>query len=960
MRTNASAAEQAENKQGKIREALLAITNAGLTATVNGAPAGIDAAISATDELGVRLGVFGRVKDGAAFLYPATLVMPATTSRSNYAAMDAIRRSSCGKLFDRLNQGWVESAPCGTTQAHILIPAASDEEFKNIVLSLPSRKADSLDGKTIAELKFGASTPVSPSGNGDDQYALTFGERGMPARVTPSELQGIGVVLDEMATARDRNASNWYDIREHDARTNLVRDRYNRAQTVFDMRRQLLVSGWEELSTEDSEVTHFKTGGNVGDLHADIKVFVTTEEDSDKPLRYRAFDLIVKQAENSEDDDLRHSTGTAERAAEWLVGAGQVAVDIEFIAAGGELVQIDSGDETHVIKEQFAQAIRNARSSFDAQTPLAFLKTVDGHPEGVISITSSGIVQHWNKQNGAGLLQGAGAFVKVVGTGDKQRTLPVHTIPTSIVDAVMAALLTPGVLAPIETIASEPIITASGYVASEHGYDARASAFINLPYRDRARWARDYTVPDRPSKEQVQAAYKFIDEELLSDFCYATATDRARHLSYLLTCVGRTFTNGSIGFLANARDRGTGKSLALAIGRLVAQGNPSSQSFESGNDANEETRKQLAAALHNGQRFFHCDEIPRGWAIKGRQITAAITAIDGESQIRLLGGNTGVTLAGMIITLAGNAVELGDDSNRRFSTIHLAWTGAGSPVSRKGFRHRSLVGFINQNRPQLLAAAHLILLYSLQNEPTREIDSMGLTHNWPQRILGALSHITAEDGRDLAEVALDGWIGEVEESDEMGEQWGPLFAHLWMLKGDKLIDAEQIRTTSKTVLAAGDNPPYLPSVLGMITGSERTVITQWGRYLKSTAGGTIPFEGINYRLISAGKKGKHAQKYTMEAYHDETKLVAGRPLPDCRDEEEIAEAAAEAAAIAAKVGVLDKFDFTDLLAESNEPAVETIAPAQTTAPVESSDESDLTWEEIAAMERINSDWEAGL
>lgn len=952
MKKDAGAAEQAENKQGKIQEALLAITNAGLTATVNGVPAGVDAEISATDELGIRLGVFGRLQDGTSFLYPATVVMPSAASRSNFAAMDAIRRSNCGKLFDRLNQGWTESTPDGTTHVHILIPAASDDDFKNIVLSMPTRKATSLDDKVIAELKFGTFSTVSPSGTGDAQYALTFGERGRPARVTPNELQGIGVVLDEMATARDRNASNWYDIREHDMRTNLVRDRYNRAQTVFDMRRQLLVSGWEELSTEDAKVTHFKKGVHVGDLHADIKVFVTTEESSDKPQRYRAFDLIVKHAENSEDDDLRHSTGTAERAAEWLVGAGQVAVDIEFVSAGGDLVQIDSGDETHVIKEQFAQAIRDARSSFDAQTPLAFLKTVEGRPEGVISITSSGIVQHWDKRNGAGLLQGAAAYVKVVGTGDKQRTIPVHTIPTSIVESVMSALLTPGVLAPIETISSEPIITASGYVASQHGFDARASAFINLPYRDRARWARDYIVPDRPTKEQVQVAYKFLDEELLTDFCYATSTDRARHFSYVLSCVGRTFTNGSIGFLANARDRGTGKSLALMIGRLLAQGNPSSQSFETGNDANEETRKQLAVALLNGQRFFHCDEVPRGWSLKGRQITAAITAIDGESQIRLLGGNALVTLAGMIISVAGNAIELGDDSNRRFSTIHLAWTGAGSPVSRKGFRHRSLVGFINQNRPQLLAAAHLILLYSLQNEPTRDIDSMGLTHNWPEKILGALSHITAEDGRDLAEVALDGWLGEVESSDEMGEQWGPLFAHLWLIKGDRSIDAEQIRAASKTVLAAGDLPPYLPSVLNMAVGSERTVITQWGRHLKSTSGGTIPFEEINYRLVPAGKKGKHAQKYTMEAYFGEVKLVAGRPLPDRRDEEELA----EAAALAAKADVLYKFDFTDLLAESNEST-----PAETTVPgqaavAEEVASSDLTWAEIAALERMDDGW----
>ncbi|MCY7288484.1 MAG: hypothetical protein LH624_09615, partial [Cryobacterium sp.] len=409
-----------------------------------------------------------------------------------------------------------------------------------------------------------------------------------------------------------------------------------------------------------------------------------------------------------------------------------------------------------------------------------------------------------------------------------------HTVENPIVDGVLSALSSPGVLSPLEQIAFEPVLTRTGRIVRQPGYDREAHVFLMLPHRDRAKWANHYRVSERPTKSDAQAAYELLTTELQSSFAFHADTDRARHFAYLLTCVGRNLMSGSIGFAAIAQDAGTGKSMSLLVGRMLGQGHPGSTTFTVGGFADEETRKQLAAMLRDSGRHLLCDEVPRGSTVRGKTLTETITAVDGEGSIRLLGGNDSVPLSGIIVSLAGNNFELGGDLSRRFMPFRFSFAQGGSVIRRTDYRHPDLLKYIQSNRPTLLAAAHTILLYGLQNEPTVPIQSLGFSHDWAHTVLGAMSHLDTSEG-NLADVALKGWFESVADGDETSELWSEVVAHWWWQHGDKYKTAAQLYRAIN-VKHPGQERPTLPDAL-MIPGGESENF-QTRRTTKALAGVT--------------------------------------------------------------------------------------------------------------------------
>ena len=881
--------EQALSKLRKSARSLKA-----LTVMVNGEPGDAKAIEDADTELGLRLGKIGRADNGdGTFSYPLVLTLPAGKGRNGDAVTDAITRSSVEKLFEQITGGWTDTTPGGSTQHYIAVNASDNAEFETLVRSLAARVAN-YDGVDIARLDFAKYLPISPTATPEGSYNLSGGERGRLTLLTAAELHGVSVVLDELADTRDKLARGWYDIREHDQRTNAVRDRFNRQTLAVDAMRNLREAGWEQTSST-GEVADFQRGASIGQLVLGPRVFIVTDT-PDATLAstaavYRPFDVLAAFPQDAAQD-------TPEKLAAWLVDEGHVAAELDIFTARGERPQIEENQQYPVIVGAFADALRSARSRTDAEMPLVFSKTVEGEPDGIISVTPSGRVRRWDDKTATSLLLAAAQPAHVTQTKKGPSVSYRHSILSSIVQGVLMTVDSPGILPPVEYVRSEPMLTKNGKVAQHPGYDRGAKAVIAIPHRERARWAREYEVPDKPTLGQAQAAYDYLDLELLSDFAHETTVDRARHGAYLLTCVGRSLTNGSIAFLANARDRGTGKSLSLLIGRLLAQGHPSSVGFRVGGWADEETSKQLAGLLLAGGTFFHCDEVARGSKITGLTIMELVTAIDGEKAIRLLGGQDTIKQSGVILTLAGNAVELGGDANRRYFQINLAWSGGGSPISRTGFRHSNLVAFINQNRPKLLAAAHTILLYGLQNKPAWEVPGMGFTHDWAEKILGAMSHLTGSDGRDLATTALDGWEKEVAEADEIGEYWGELMAALWARHGDRPVTVAELRSTGTLPPAKGQPKPQLPpSLLGFSLDAEIVQNRKWAAELKTIRGTTIPHEGIFYRLEATDRKSKSKKSltYFMSAYTAEgTKLISGRDLPEVGSKPVDTESTAEA------------------------------------------------------------------
>jgi hypothetical protein len=830
-------------------------------------------------ELSVKLGVGGSFESVGRRTYLLAFETPAPDSDTYDAVASTAERASVAALLGRIDSGWTEITANNQLRRYIGLHADSDDDFQLIMRSLPSRVA-TIDGEVLARIVFGQRLVVAPTKAGDSEFRPERGEAGSPVVVSASELHGLSVVIDEISDSRDRLARGWYDVREHDTHTNLIRDRWNRRQTYTDVRKLLEDSGWT-VGESNAFVTLFTRGDEVGRLIRANLAFIN-ESDGTATLEHSAqayspFDLQVGTTKHSGGANGRKLTlATPERAAQWLVDQRLVAVDLQVFKARGEPPLVNSQQKTTDVQMAFLEHIVDARSHMDAATPLAFNRTVNHEPDAIISIGSTGEVTRWGAATAESLLIAAAQYadLKMDKDGVEVVSLYKHSIPPAITRAVMNALLSPGALNEVEHLATEPIVTPQGQVVSAHGYDLDAQAYISLPFRDRGRWKRDYHVPANPTLEQVQTAFEFVDEELFSDFPFEGPKDRARAFSYLLTCVGRGLINGSIGFFFNAPARGSGKSLMALLGRLLGQGSPNSVGFYFGLSQDQETQKGMCSLLVEGGRHFHADEVAFGSTLESKIITAAITGIDGDDKIRILGGNEVVKRSNLIITGCGSNVEYGTDFNRRILGITIVVPPGVRVVGRSGFRHKNIIGYINQNRPALLAALHTILLYSLQNEPAHEINSMAMNHNWAERILGAMSHISTAPDQTLAQMAISDWLDEVETGDANSIAWGELLAHLWLKANGQLKTAAEFVQLAQTH-AKGEKKPELPTnLVGTLRADNAG--SKWAKEFKQINRTPIPFDGSTFTLMRSDKKRDNTIQYELVCYTGDKLILAGR------------------------------------------------------------------------------------
>jgi len=239
--------------------------------------------------------------------------------------------------------------------------------------------------------------------------------------------------------------------------------------------------------------------------------------------------------------------------------------------------------------------------------------------------------------------------------------------------------------------------------------------------------------------------------------------------------------------------------------------------------------------------------------------------------------------SGVVVTMAGNLVEPGGDFNRRLLTIRLGNATGVAPVARTGFKHSDLVGWVSANRPRLLGALHTIMLHGLQNAPAHPVSGMAFSFDWAPKVLGALSHLTDDDDRSMAEVAIDGWLTEVAETDELGEQWGDLLLYLWWNAMGAPVTIQRMREL--LAVATPGERPELPGDLLVPTGeSDAAVGRKWAGALKKVIGTIVPFEGVNLRIEAEKRDGasKKSLRYTLAAFDPKSgsRLIPGRGIAE--------------------------------------------------------------------------------
>ncbi|WP_433585369.1 hypothetical protein [Microbacterium hydrocarbonoxydans] len=480
------------------------------------------------------------------------------------------------------------------------------------------------------------------------------------------------------------------------------------------------------------------------------------------------------------------------------------------------------------LNEAIAFGVQAAASATRNGEPFVFRKVAsDGKATALVTVAPDGTSSLWTEANAHKLwftiLQPAEREFHNAVTGQKEYDYST-SFPRDVAAALFNAALYAESIPAVRIMATEPVILPNGNVVSKPGYNGANRVLVTIPRGQRAAWRR-YSVTEKPTTADAQAALDYLNTEILSDVPFAEDADRAIVLTYFVTAATRHLYGTAPGFAFDAPERGSGKSLIAACGRIIRQGNGGYQSVGHRRGQDAETWKQLGTLAIAGGSHAHIDELPREEKLTSTALSELLTAP--VVKTRLLGQNAEIAVEGLMLTICGNNVQVGLDFVRRILKARLHYTGTGTAARRTGFRHDNLLRWVTENRPELLAAIHTIVRYGIQND-MRPNGRLGSYEDWSSIVLGSLTAVTIGDAA-VSDLVLDAQQEAADTEDELADDWAELhrFIHTEMPEGwHKTVDI--VRAYRETNDAA---KPNLPVSLNEFFGNESNVARGWSKVM---------------------------------------------------------------------------------------------------------------------------------
>ncbi len=214
-------------------------------------------------------------------------------------------------------------------------------------------------------------------------------------------------------------------------------------------------------------------------------------------------------------------------------------------------------------------------------------------------------------------------------------------------------------LPPLAGVARQPYFRESdGELITQPGYDKAAQRFGVFD-------ARQFVIPD-PTPEAAQAALALL-EDLLTEFHFVAATDRAAALAAIFTAVVRPTLPHAPAFHVRAPVFGSGKTyLCELIGAFAGPGGNAKVSYPT---TSEEATKVILSLLLTSPAVIEFDDMDTDWIPHGtikRMLTAE------HITDRILGVSKTATVSTRTLFLgSGNNVGPIRDLLRRVLTIHI-------------------------------------------------------------------------------------------------------------------------------------------------------------------------------------------------------------------------------------------------------------------------------------------------
>ena len=214
-------------------------------------------------------------------------------------------------------------------------------------------------------------------------------------------------------------------------------------------------------------------------------------------------------------------------------------------------------------------------------------------------------------------------------------------------------------------IIEHPAVKNDGTLIDGSGFDPNTGFYTRIP--------KDL-VPELPEKITVKmaaASYRWLCDEALADFPFASELDRAGAVAMILTAIQRRLMTGAEGapmFATSAPVQSSGKTALVRLMSYLVQGTGLPVTSWPTND--EEMGKHLLAILMEGLPVVLFDNLPEGGKIESDELAKACTAE--KYRRRILGENReGEAPTNVVWCFTGNNIQPVGDFNTRTISIYL-------------------------------------------------------------------------------------------------------------------------------------------------------------------------------------------------------------------------------------------------------------------------------------------------
>ncbi len=381
-----------------------------------------------------------------------------------------------------------------------------------------------------------------------------------------------------------------------------------------------------------------------------------------------------------------------------------------------------------------------------------------------------------------------------------------HPPQTVIINMLATGLPPP--LPRIRRLVTAPVFAADGSLLTSVGYHAAARVYC-VP---------DFTLPlvaTKPATADVTEARRLLETELLGDFAFVGAADKAHAVALLLLFFARDLIDADMPLhLIEKPEVGTGAGKLADCCMIPALGGRQSVITDCNDE--DEWRKRIFATLLSAPEAVLLDNVVK---ITSHHLAALFTTK--RFKDRMLGISRMVDLpVDMPWVATGNNPEIGYDIVRRICAIRLD-AKMPDPTKRTGFRHQ-LPEWAIENRASLVwAALTLIQHWVAQGRPAWKGQPVASFERW-SRVMGGILQAAGIPGFGTNESTFR------RERNVRGNAWQLVVCEWWERFKDNHVSGGQVWGLTLDLGVDGD--------LGLHDGRIRDPRVAFGLALRAQRG----------------------------------------------------------------------------------------------------------------------------